>query len=151
MNLYIPLLHRPTFFRRIAEGAHLSDRAFGTNLLLVCAIGSRWSNDPRVLYDNVEANPVQFHGSGWKWVQQITLIGESVLRPNSLDEIQSYCVCLLHTLRRACLTRVTRLASVHFPVVQRLPAVFVVNNWYWHQTCTGSGGTPEATRSANIG
>ncbi|KAJ7849906.1 fungal-specific transcription factor domain-containing protein, partial [Mycena leptocephala] len=46
-NIYLPLLHRPTFERGLAEGLHLRDDGFAATVLVVCAIGSRWSMDPR--------------------------------------------------------------------------------------------------------
>lgn len=45
----MPLLHRPTFERAIKEGLHLQDPKFGANVLLVCANGARFCDDPRVL------------------------------------------------------------------------------------------------------
>lgn len=50
-NIYLPLLHRPTFERNIKDGLHLRDEAFGSTLLLVCAMGSRFSTDERVLLE----------------------------------------------------------------------------------------------------
>ncbi|KAJ7779436.1 fungal-specific transcription factor domain-containing protein [Mycena maculata] len=47
-NIYLPLLHRPTFERAVAENLHLRDDKFAVNLLLVCAVASRFSDDPRV-------------------------------------------------------------------------------------------------------
>ena len=48
INVYLPLLHRPTFDKALNEGRHTRNRAFGTIVLLICANGSRWSDDPRV-------------------------------------------------------------------------------------------------------
>jgi hypothetical protein len=93
MNLYLPLLHRPTFLRKIAKRHHLSDRAFGINVLLVCSIGARWSDDPRVFDPQYPSDP---HAIGWQWFNQIPIIRDSMLLPNSLDEMQAYCVSLLN-------------------------------------------------------
>ncbi|KAF9020649.1 hypothetical protein BDZ89DRAFT_1138498 [Hymenopellis radicata] len=43
-----PLLHRPTFERSIAAREHLTNTLFGGVVLLVCACGARYSDDPRV-------------------------------------------------------------------------------------------------------
>ncbi|KAF7312612.1 Zn(2)-C6 fungal-type domain-containing protein [Mycena indigotica] len=49
-NIYYPVLHRLSFTRNVIDGLHLRDRDFGTIVLLVCAIGAKYSADPRVLY-----------------------------------------------------------------------------------------------------
>ncbi|KIY60883.1 hypothetical protein CYLTODRAFT_460333, partial [Cylindrobasidium torrendii FP15055 ss-10] len=53
-NLFIPLLHRPSFESSVAQaqGLHLHDHGFASVVLLVCAIASRNSDDPRVLLEN---------------------------------------------------------------------------------------------------
>ncbi|KAJ7486084.1 fungal-specific transcription factor domain-containing protein [Mycena galericulata] len=64
----LPILHRPSFERSVAEGLYLTDTKFGAALLAVLAIASRYSDDPRVL---VDANT---HSSGWKFVAQIQIV-----------------------------------------------------------------------------
>ncbi|KAJ7149657.1 fungal-specific transcription factor domain-containing protein, partial [Mycena filopes] len=70
-NMYIPLLHRPTFERCVAEGLHLRNNMFGATLLLVCAIASRWSTDPEVgrlsSDPSIAADGLAF---GWHWFNQ---------------------------------------------------------------------------------
>jgi hypothetical protein len=88
-NSYLPLLHRPTFDKAVAEGLHLRDDSFAMNLLLVCALGARHSNDPRVLFDGHD-----WCSSGWKWFQQVQLIRQNQLDVQSLHDIQFYCVSL---------------------------------------------------------
>ncbi|KAF7320544.1 Zn(2)-C6 fungal-type domain-containing protein [Mycena chlorophos] len=46
VNMYLPLLHRPTFEKEVREGLFLQDDSFAATVLLVCAIGSRWHPDP---------------------------------------------------------------------------------------------------------
>lgn len=48
-NTYIPVLHRPTFERGVKEGRHEREEDFGSVVLLVCALGSRWFTDRTVL------------------------------------------------------------------------------------------------------
>lgn len=48
INIEMPLLHRPTFEKHIADGMHKMNSTFGAVVLLVCALGSRYSDDPRV-------------------------------------------------------------------------------------------------------
>lgn len=51
VNIFLPILHAPSFNQCVAQGLHFHDHDFGTTLLLVCAVASRYSNDPRVLAD----------------------------------------------------------------------------------------------------
>ena len=66
-NLFFPLLHRPTFDRGLHTKLHLTDEGFGSVVLLVCAIGSRFSDDPAVLLPDV---PHQ-HWAGWQWFNRV--------------------------------------------------------------------------------
>ncbi len=78
VNIFLPLLHRPTFERSIRENLHMKDEMFGAVLLLVCAVASRYSNDIRVLLDGEESR----HSSGWKWFDKCNLCASrSYLRP----------------------------------------------------------------------
>ena len=61
-NMYMPLLHRPTFEQGIADGLHLRDEGFGSTVLLACAIGARFSGDPRVLLEGTESEQDLFGG-----------------------------------------------------------------------------------------
>jgi hypothetical protein len=101
VNLFIPLLHRPTFERELAECKHLSDDLFGAILLLVCGVGSRYSNDPRVYLDGTDSAT---HSSGWKWFQQVQLVRRSLLAPPTLYDLQFYCVSASVRFVYRCLT-----------------------------------------------
>jgi hypothetical protein len=92
-NLYLPLLHRPTFERSVAGGLHLDDDAFGATVLLVCAIGSRYSNDRRV-YVTLEG-PDWVHSSGWKWFNQAHKQHCSPLKAPSVYDLQFYALSVL--------------------------------------------------------
>lgn len=87
-NIFLPVLHRPTFQRLVEELTHLRDPLFATVLLAVCAIASRYSTDPRVLIDNESSS------NGWMWMQQIlgTRRANSVLSPPLLYDCQSTCL-----------------------------------------------------------
>ncbi|KAJ7080226.1 hypothetical protein C8R44DRAFT_895445 [Mycena epipterygia] len=65
VNLYYPLLHRPTFERSIADGLHTRDGSFGAVVLLVCAIASGFSDDVRVCPPGAELLRV-----GWQYFDQ---------------------------------------------------------------------------------
>ncbi|KAF8072284.1 fungal-specific transcription factor domain-containing protein [Lyophyllum atratum] len=90
-NFFLPLLHRPTFERSVSEGLHLRDDGFAANLLLVCSVGSRFSEDPRVLLDGVQS----FHSAGWKWFHQVHKVKRSLLTPPSLYDLQFYCLSVM--------------------------------------------------------
>ncbi|KAF7308747.1 Fungal-trans domain-containing protein [Mycena kentingensis (nom. inval.)] len=62
------LLHAPSFRQSMAEGLHFSNRVFGTVVLAVCSLASRYSDDPRVLLSEHINDP---QCSGWKWFGQI--------------------------------------------------------------------------------
>lgn len=88
INTLLPLLHRPTFEGHVTDAFHLRDGGFGGTLLLVCALGARFSDDPRVLLEGT--NEVQ--SAGWAWYDQVQLILNSCLAPPGIYEIQSYSV-----------------------------------------------------------
>ena len=88
MNDYLPLLHRPTFEQGVREGLHLRDEGFGSTVLLVCANGSRFTDDPRVLLDD---NTIP-QSAGWKWFQQVQMVRKSLLAPPRLYDLQIYAV-----------------------------------------------------------
>ncbi|ELU41611.1 fungal specific transcription factor domain-containing protein [Rhizoctonia solani AG-1 IA] len=48
-NVILPLLHRPTFEAQLAQKLHWKDPSFAAVVLLVCANGSRFSDDTRVM------------------------------------------------------------------------------------------------------
>ncbi|KAJ6467063.1 fungal-specific transcription factor domain-containing protein [Mycena vitilis] len=79
-NIYLPLLHRPTFERNIADGLHLKNDGFAVTVLLVCAIGSRWDADPEVAD----------HGRGWEWFDQVGQVKSQLYMQASLYDIQYY-------------------------------------------------------------
>ncbi|KAK0204262.1 hypothetical protein DFS33DRAFT_1454515 [Desarmillaria ectypa] len=83
INPINPILHRPTFEKHIDDGLHLQDHNFGAALLLVLAVASRYSNDPRVL-----ASPSSKVSSGWKFFEQVCIFKKVVYAPPCLYELQ---------------------------------------------------------------
>ncbi|KAH9025471.1 hypothetical protein EDB85DRAFT_2149808 [Lactarius pseudohatsudake] len=77
INLFLPLLHRPTFERHLRDGLHFRDQAFASVLLCLCACASRYSDDPRVLLEGSTA----WHSSGWKWFSQVQMLRRSLMGP----------------------------------------------------------------------
>ncbi|KAF7358738.1 Zn(2)-C6 fungal-type domain-containing protein [Mycena sanguinolenta] len=85
-NIFLPLLHRPTFERYVDDGLHLRDRGFAATVLLVCAIGARWSVEPTVADAGLDC--------GWEWFDQVQLDGKHppLLGHPTLYDVQRYCL-----------------------------------------------------------
>lgn len=89
INVVTPILHRPSFVRSIQQGLHEVDQAFGAVVLLVCAIGCRFTNDPRV----VQTISPNTSCTAWKFFHQANSIQKHQYLPHSLHEAQIYPVC----------------------------------------------------------
>ncbi|KAK0204261.1 fungal-specific transcription factor domain-containing protein [Desarmillaria ectypa] len=83
INPVFPILHRPTFEKHVHEGLQLRDYNFGATLLLVLAVASRYSDDPRVL-----ARPSSKLSSGWRFFEQVRIFKNAIYDPASLYELQ---------------------------------------------------------------
>ncbi|KAJ6552571.1 fungal-specific transcription factor domain-containing protein [Mycena vulgaris] len=97
VNVYLPLLHRPTLERGVAAGLHQRDDGFAAILLLVCAVASRWSNDPRVMAPGGtqgvgESKPGGRLACGWGWFEQVPMVGTHLFGQAKLYDLQ--CCCL---------------------------------------------------------
>lgn len=88
VNCIMPLLNRLIFQTAVSGGLHKRDTDFGATVLLVCAIGSRYSDDPRV-----RMNGTSSHWNGWMFSEQVHVIEHSTFGPASLYVLQVYCVC----------------------------------------------------------
>jgi len=86
LNVMFPILHRPSFVRSIQQGLHEVDQGFGAVVLLVCAIGCRFSDDPRVVQT---ISPVS-SCTAWKFFHQVNSIQKHHYLPHSLYEAQIY-------------------------------------------------------------
>lgn len=76
-NAFFPVIHRPLFEKQLREGLHLREIAFLRVVLLVCACGARWCDDPRVLDDRW---PVSL-SAGYRWVRHFTTGRRSLVGP----------------------------------------------------------------------
>ena len=95
MNVHWPLLHEPTFKASIEAGEHLRIGGFGATVLLVCATGSRFTRDPRVLLDYYSDN---HHSAGWKWFLLVDSVQRASFAPAKIYDLQIYAVrCPLPT------------------------------------------------------
>lgn len=87
-HLFLPLLHRPSFETQVRDKLHHRDAGFACVLLLVCAHGSRYSDDPRVLSEESESHVWQ--SAGWKWFNHAHAKPKHILDPVTLYELQFY-------------------------------------------------------------
>ena len=101
ISCHYPLLHEPTVKDSIAAGQHLCHGPFGATVLLVCAIGSRFANDPRVLLDGSD-HP---HSAGWKWFALVEGVRRLSFAPAKLHNLQVYVVRCLIVPQAYSLTR----------------------------------------------
>ena len=100
-NIFLPLLHRPTFEKSLATGQHLWDPSFGMIVLLVCANASRYSEDPRVTL----AGDSSGLSCGWKYFCQVPIYRNTLLGRPSIYDLQYYCVGTFHLLFIALLLK----------------------------------------------
>ncbi|TFK88612.1 hypothetical protein K466DRAFT_66010 [Polyporus arcularius HHB13444] len=82
-NIYLPLLHRPTFEHDIQRGLHFRDRSFGSVVLLVCAMGAIWTQDHRIPPSEPGVGP------GWEWFDQVGHEQWSLLTRPKLHDLQA--------------------------------------------------------------
>ncbi|KAJ6580392.1 fungal-specific transcription factor domain-containing protein [Mycena vulgaris] len=85
-HVYLPLLHRQTFDRGVTMGVHNWDNSFAAIVLLVCAIGSRWSDDPRVMAGTARLQ------CGWEWFNQVPPDRKHLFGQGTLYDLQYYCL-----------------------------------------------------------
>jgi len=86
LDLMLPLLHRPSFIRSIEEGFHELDQNFGATVLLICAIGCRYTDDPRVVHELSTSTSC----TAWRLYNQVNRIRKPPYLPHSLHEVQIY-------------------------------------------------------------
>ncbi|KAG6903091.1 hypothetical protein C0995_006278 [Termitomyces sp. Mi166 len=93
VNSHFPLLHRPTFEKALRDGLHYTDDHFGSTVLGVCSVGSRYTNNRKVFLEGIDSDLT----AGWKWYSQIRQCWRSTARIPSLYNVQSICLAMLYT------------------------------------------------------
>lgn len=83
----MPILYEPKFRQSVREGLHYRDPHFGGLVMMICALSSRDSNDPRVFLPGQQA-----YSAGWKYYEQVQIVRKSMFEPPNLHELQMYCV-----------------------------------------------------------
>lgn len=87
-NIFYPVLHRPTFEANLSERLHLRDEKFGAVVLLVCVIGSKFSNDSRVK----RRGP---NSPEWFWFHQVDFLRGPLYYPMTLYDVQIVAVSMV--------------------------------------------------------
>ncbi|TRM68894.1 fungal-specific transcription factor domain-containing protein [Schizophyllum amplum] len=90
VNAFFPIIHRPTFEAQLQSMAHVEDTGFACVLLVVCAIGARYSDDSRVLADESSK-----HSAGWSYFSQVEMLRKPMIIPPKLHDIQIHCLSVL--------------------------------------------------------
>ena len=98
-----PLLHQPTFEAFVAEGKHLREEGFGCVVLLVCALGARFVDDPRVFLNHPD-KPAHPHSAGWMWFNPVQLVRNVALADPTLFDLQCIAVSCVLTRMTCYLT-----------------------------------------------
>lgn len=93
VNPFMPLLHRPTFLKMLYEKQHYQDISFGTTVLMVCALGARYSQDPQVVLPGDESGL----SAGWQYFCQIPLHPDGFQHIPVIYNMQYYCVSVFWT------------------------------------------------------
>ena len=91
-NIYYPVLHLPTFQRLLDLELHQRDHEFGSLLLVVCAIGARFSDHPYI------SNPTAEDAGSCmaRWLSQTRqVMKKPFTSAATLFEVQYYCVSRL--------------------------------------------------------
>ncbi|KAL5632075.1 hypothetical protein ACGC1H_000184 [Rhizoctonia solani] len=92
-NAFYPIFHRGIFEHELARGTHLASdttgRTFARVLLLVCAVASRWSFDPRVFTDG------QTLSAGYEFFRRAGPVTWAVRAQPSLYDVH---ICILSAL-----------------------------------------------------
>lgn len=88
-NPYFRLIHEPTFLRQINSGLHYSSHSFGSVVLAACALGARYSDDPRV---------GEGHYRGWTYYSQLEPVraGQYIPQEDILWHIQLFPLMMLY-------------------------------------------------------
>ncbi|CAE6419539.1 unnamed protein product [Rhizoctonia solani] len=89
-NVILPLLHRPTFESQLAQKLHWRDPSFAAVVLLVCANGSRFSDDTRVMPYYAEDIPPEMRefDAGILFYRQVDVCSMGVFPVDILFEHQ---------------------------------------------------------------
>ena len=83
----MPVIHEPKFRKNVQEGLHYRDPYFAGLVMMMCALSSRDSDDPRVFLPGQDV-----HSAGWKYFDQVQIMRDTMFDLPGLYELQMYCV-----------------------------------------------------------
>lgn len=127
-NTFLPLLHRPTFEKGLKNGLHYRSEGFGSTVLLVCALGSRGSRDPRVIFEGTNSQ----HSAGWEWFRQVQWIRRSLLAPPKLYDLQIAAVRNKHLYFWSVPELIILSVNGYVPSRLCYSASVLDHNWRWN-------------------
>lgn len=127
---FLPIIHEPTFRAQYADGLQKRNTGFAVVVLLVCAIASRYCDDPRVCLKD-GGSP----SAGWKYFVQVKDLKRSLHAPATLSDLQTYAVCTicLRIFTDALLTYCA--AGRILSTSNKRPAFSLDRYWYRHSLC----------------
>ncbi|RXW21403.1 hypothetical protein EST38_g4459 [Candolleomyces aberdarensis] len=91
-----PAVHRQTFERGVRDKTHLSDPQFGKVVMTLCALASRYSNDPRVFFDKNHAQGDEGSSAGWKYIVQVPFWEPSLYDRTSMHDLQFFALAAMY-------------------------------------------------------
>jgi len=83
----MPVIYEPKFRKNVREGLHYRDQYFAGLVMMMCALSSRNSEDPRVFLPGQDV-----HSAGWKYFDQVQIMRDTTFDLPGLYELQMYCV-----------------------------------------------------------
>ena len=91
---FMPVIHRATFEAQYADKLHFRDPPQAKLLLMMCAVASPYSDDPRVLHE--------YRGAKIPGYQYFCQVKDwpKLLAPSTLADIQACVVCTLSSGQR---------------------------------------------------
>ncbi|KAJ7667399.1 hypothetical protein B0H17DRAFT_1088487, partial [Mycena rosella] len=92
INSLIYVFHTPMVRSAVAAWLHLRDQKCGAVVLTACALGAKFSEDPRVFLEGTNSE----HSAGWRWFRQVRPVLISFLVAPSLYDLQHICLSLLY-------------------------------------------------------
>ncbi|KAF9568045.1 hypothetical protein CPC08DRAFT_487594 [Agrocybe pediades] len=92
VNSLFPILHKPTFKKMLCSKQHHWDMGFGMTVLLVCALGSRYSDDPRVTVPD----DTTCLSAGWKYFVQVPVHRKRIFYETTIYDLQYYALATLY-------------------------------------------------------
>ena len=69
---------------------HRTDIGFGSNLLVICAIASEYSDDARIFLEDSTCG-----SAGWRWFDQVAGFSCNFMGRTTLHDVQFLCVSIL--------------------------------------------------------